>query len=67
MIQKSISLEVFKCLECNAVIVCNPSAHGRPAVCDKCGVPANVELTQEQRTQMERMQQQGPRVHTIRF
>ena len=59
MIRKSMALSVAICGECQALMICNPYSQGFPSVCQKCGTPANVELSQDQRMQMERMQQHG--------
>jgi predicted Zn-ribbon and HTH transcriptional regulator len=47
-------------MECGIIFVYQ-NVIGIPSQCPKCGTPRNVELTQEQRMMMERMQQQGPR------
>ena len=61
MIRKQIAYSVAKCLECESLIVYKAASEGFPSVCQKCGVPRDVEISQEQRMQMERMQQhRGP-------
>jgi len=51
-----------------------PASKGTPIACERCGVLAGVTITQEERMQMERAQQQqhkrqGPRMQTfnVRF
>jgi hypothetical protein len=66
MIIKSIAYQVYVCRECNAIIV-SPAAADFPSVCNKCGVPHNVELTQDQRMQMERMKNQSGPTYTVRM
>ena len=66
MIRKSLAHSCAICEECQAMMVYRPASEGMPHQCQRCGVPANVELTPEQRAQMERMQQQqAPRGFTI--
>ena len=70
MIQKLISAEVAKCLECESLIIYYSASVGFPATCNKCGVPANVTLSAQERAQLQQQQQyrqQGPRVQTFRF
>jgi len=60
MLTKSISHEMLFCEECKKWIIYK-IINGTPFVCPRCGVPANVSLTQEQRMQMEQMQHnRGP-------
>ena len=59
-----MSLAVAKCYECGQLIIYNPGATGFPRICDKCGVPADVEITQEQRMQMEQMK---GKTYTVRL
>jgi len=66
MIRKSLALSVAQCCECGAIMVYSPAAQGLPSACQKCGVPYNVELTKEERQQLDRQQQQT-HVHTMRF
>jgi len=66
MILKSMAYSVAQCQECQSLLVYKIH-EGFPVACQKCGVRGDMELTQDQRMQMERMQQQGPQVHTIRF
>jgi len=58
MITRQIALSVYRCDECQTLMIANPSANGPPNACTKCGCPAGVSLTQEDRMRMERMQQQ---------
>ena len=66
MILKQIAYSVCKCLECEHLMIYKPASHGFPGICGRCGVPHNVEITQEQRMHMEKMQKQrGPHTQTI--
>jgi len=61
MIIRQLAYAVAKCFECNNILLYK-QADGLPSVCEKCGVRYDMELTQEQRMQMERMQR-GAHVH----
>jgi len=67
MIRKCLSYNVCQCLECNSLLIYKPASEGFPAVCSHCGIRWDVTLNQQQRMQMERMQQQrGPKDFNIK-
>ena len=65
MIHNTIAYKVAQCSECGTLMIYKPASDGFPTTCQKCGVRYDVTLTQEQRMQMEKMQQ--GRTYTFRM
>ena len=65
MLVKTFAYSLMKCLECQKWIIYK-LVDGPPDICPRCGVPAGVSLSAEEKRKLENAQQNNERIFTFR-